>query len=120
MGWLIQLLVNSIVLVAVAGYFESFFLESIWAAILASFLLMIINIFVKPFLIILTLPVTMLTLGFFLFVINAVTLMITAALMGDAFVIDGFGMAVLAAIIIAILNLAINKVIIEPLRQRKR
>ena len=116
--WLIQLLVNSVVLVVVAGYFDGFYLESVTAAILASVLLSIINFFVKPILVILTLPVTFLTFGFFLFVINAITLMITASLMGDAFVISSFGMAVLAAIIISLLNMLIQNFFVKPIRKR--
>ncbi|MFP3440667.1 phage holin family protein, partial [Pantoea sp. SIMBA_133] len=88
------------------------------SAILASVILSLVNVFIKPFLILLTLPVTILTLGLFLVVINAITLMITASLMGDAFVIDGFGMAILAAIVIGLLNLLIEKFIMEPIRRK--
>ncbi|MFK3960547.1 phage holin family protein [Guptibacillus hwajinpoensis] len=116
--WIVSLLVNSIVLMVVAGYFEGFYLQGIGSAILASVLLAIVNVFVKPILILLTLPVTIVTLGLFLIVINAITLMITAFLMGEAFVIDGFLMAILAALIIGLFNLLIDKVIIEPIRNK--
>ncbi len=116
--WLIHLLVNSVVLVVVAGYFTGFYLESVSAAIIASVLLSIINFIVKPILVILTLPVTMLTFGFFLFVINAITLMITAGLMGDAFQISGFGMAILASIIISLLNMLINNFVVKPMQKK--
>ncbi|MGG1686781.1 phage holin family protein [Pseudalkalibacillus sp. NRS-1564] len=116
--WIVSLLVNSIVLMVVAGYFEGFYLQGIGSAILASVLLAIVNVFVKPILILLTLPVTIVTLGLFLIVINAITLMITAFLMGEAFVINGFMMAILAALIIGLLNLLIDKVIIEPIRNK--
>lgn len=100
---------------AIAGYFsESFVLEGFAAAISASFLLSIINIIVRPILIILTLPVTVLTLGFFLFVINAITLEITDYLMGDSFEIAGFGMALLAAVIMSIVTLVLSKTILKP------
>lgn len=118
MRWFINLLVNSVVLIVVAGYFQGFYLESASAAILASLLLSIINFVVKPILVILTLPVTVITFGFFLFVINAITLMITAKLMGDAFVISGFGMAVLAAIIISVLNVLINNFVVKPMQKK--
>lgn len=118
MRWFIHLLVNSVVLVVVAGYFENFYLESVSAAIIASVLLSIINFIVKPILVILTLPVTVISLGLFLFVINAITLLITAGLMGDAFVIDGFGTAVLAAIIISVLTMLINNFIVKPIQKR--
>ncbi|MDQ0233484.1 phage holin family protein [Metabacillus malikii] len=115
--WVLSILVNALMLIVVAGFFDSFYLSGIWAAIGASFILSILNVLVKPFLILLTLPVTVLTLGFFLFVINAITLMITEGLMGDAFNIDGFGSALLAAIVIALLNLMIQKAIVEPLKK---
>lgn len=99
---------------AIAGYFsESFQLEGFTAALGASFLLSIINIIVRPILVILTLPATVLTLGFFLFVINAITLEITDYLMGDAFEIAGFGMALLAAVIMSIVTLVLNKTILK-------
>lgn len=117
--WIVSILVNALILVVVAGFFDSFYLSSIWAAVGASFILSILNVLVKPFLILLTLPVTVLTLGLFLFVINAVTLMITEGLMGDAFNIDGFGAALLAAIFISILHVMIQKGIVEPMQKDK-
>ncbi|MGM7702859.1 phage holin family protein [Pseudalkalibacillus sp. Hm43] len=116
-GWIISLIVNTVVLMVVSGFFsESFYLSGVGAAILASLLLSIMNVIVKPILVILTLPVTIMTLGLFLIVINAITLMLTQWLMGDAFVISGFGMALLAAIIISILTLLINTLIVKPLK----
>ncbi|MGA9289359.1 MAG: phage holin family protein [Anaerobacillus sp.] len=116
--WLVSLIVNSVVLMVVAGYFDSFFLAGIGSAILASVVLAIVNVFIKPILIVLTLPVTIVTLGLFLIVINAITLMITASVMGDAFVIEGFSMAILASLVIGLLNLMIDKIIIEPIRHK--
>jgi len=118
--WIINVVINAIVLIVVAGYFDSFYLSGVGAAIVASLLLSILNVFVKPFLIILTLPVTVLTFGLFLFVVNAITLMIAEGIMEDAFQIDGFGTAILASIFISLLNIMIDKVIIEPLREKKR
>ncbi|TLS38525.1 phage holin family protein [Pseudalkalibacillus caeni] len=118
-SWIISLLVNSIVLVVVAGFFDSFYLSGFGAAIVASIILAIMNVIVKPILIVLTLPVTILTLGLFLIVINAITLMLTAGIMGEAFSIDGFGMAILASIFIGILNLMIQKAVVDPLKEKK-
>ncbi|WP_066175494.1 phage holin family protein [Bacillus marinisedimentorum] len=119
MNWIINLIVNTIVLMVVAGYFESFHLEGFGAAVLASIILSILNVIVKPILVILTLPVTIMSLGLFLFVINAVTLYLTQAIMGDSFIIEGFGSAIVAAIVISLLNLLIQNFIVEPLRDRK-
>nr|WP_304216634.1 phage holin family protein [Fredinandcohnia onubensis] len=120
MRWIASIIVNSIVLMVVAGYVDTFHLEGVGAAITASLILSILNVIVKPILIVLTLPVTVLSLGLFLFVINALTLMLTQSLMGDSFVIEGFGTALLAAVIISILNLLIQKVIVEPLQEKKK
>ncbi|WP_347548804.1 phage holin family protein [Pseudalkalibacillus hwajinpoensis] len=116
--WILSLLVNSVVLMVVAGYFEGFFLKGVGAAILASVILALVNVFIKPILILLTLPVTIITLGLFLIVINAFTLMITAYLMGDAFTIDGFWMALIASLIIGLLNLLTEKIVIDPIRNK--
>jgi putative membrane protein len=119
MKWLIGILINAVLFMAIAGYFsESFALDGFTAALGASFLLSIINIIVRPILVILTLPVTILTLGFFLFVINAITLEITDYLMGDAFEIAGFGMALLAAIIMSIVTLVMDKTILKSSKEK--
>lgn len=118
-NWILSLIVNSVVLLVVSGYIPGFQLKNVGSAFLASFILSIINIFVKPVLIILTLPVTVLTLGLFFIVINAVTLMMTSALMGDLFIIKSFGVALLAALVISLFNMAIQKLVIEPLQKRK-
>ena len=109
MRWFFSVFLNAIALIVVAQLFESFHLEGFGTAILASIILALLNIFVKPILIILTLPITFVTLGLFLFVVNAITLMIAQGLIGSSFVIDGFGMAIIAAIIIAILNVILNR-----------
>lgn len=114
--WFLSILLNAVALIAVAQFFDSFHLESFGTAILASFILSILNTFLKPILILLTLPITVLSLGFFLFIINAVTLMITQSLIGSTFVIDGFGIAILAAIIISILNVLLNQLVKDTLR----
>ncbi|MBB6450348.1 putative membrane protein [Geomicrobium halophilum] len=111
MGCLFNILVNVVVLILTGFFFTGFELENIWAALIAAVLLGILNAVVRPVLVALTLPITVLTLGIFLFVINAVLLMLISWVMGDAFVIDGFGTAILAAVVMAIINALINLVL---------
>jgi len=113
MKWLIGIVINAVIFIAIAGYFESFYLSSFGAAIGASFLLSILNILVRPILIILTLPVTLLTLGLFLFVINAVTLLLTESLMGSSFEIEGFGMALLTTVLMSLVNIILQNTILK-------
>ncbi|TDQ36959.1 phage holin family protein [Aureibacillus halotolerans] len=108
MRWLVQWLVTACILLAMSSLLNGIEVASLGAALLASFLLSILNLVVKPILVILTLPVTILTLGLFLLVINGATLYLTAAIMGDAFVLSNFVMALFAALLISIANLFIQ------------
>lgn len=114
MRWLIGILVNWVVLMVVAGLgiFTKFTIDSAGVALLAAFILSIVNGIVRPILVFLTLPITILSLGLFLLVINAATLMLTASLI-DGFTIDGFGTAFIAGIFISILNTLIQKVVLR-------
>ena len=90
MRWIVSLLVNSVVLIAVSGLLkgvapDAFYIANIQTAIIASIILAILNVFVKPLLILITLPITLVTFGFFLIVINAITLKMTDSLLGDAY-----------------------------------
>lgn len=120
MKWLFGLVINATLFMALSGYFHnSFHLEGFAAALQASFILSILNVLVRPILILFTLPATILTLGLFLFVINAMTLQLTDMLMGSAFNISNFGMALFAAITMSLVNLVVQKTIFEPSRDKK-
>jgi putative membrane protein len=114
MRWILGIVINAILFMALAGYFgDEIYLSGFGAALGASFVLSILNILVRPILILLTLPVTVLSLGLFLFVINAITLMLTDSLMGSSFQIEGFGMALLTAIIMSAANLIIQNTVLK-------
>ncbi|GGB53887.1 putative membrane protein YvlD [Lentibacillus populi] len=114
--WFLSIFLNAVALIAVAQLFDSFYLEGFGTALLASFILSILNVIVKPILIVLTLPITVFSLGLFLFVINAITLMITQGVMDSSFVINGFGTAIIASIVISILNLLLNQLVKDTMR----
>ncbi|WP_164668120.1 phage holin family protein [Virgibacillus doumboii] len=114
--WVISIFLNAVALIAVAQLFDGFQLDGFGTALLASIILAILNTIIKPILIVLTLPITFLTLGLFLFVINAITLMITQGVMDDSFVIAGFGTAIIAAVVISILNLLLNKLVKDTVK----
>lgn len=114
--WLISVTLNAVALIVVAELFEDFYIDHFGTALLASIILSMLNVIVKPILIFLTLPVTIMTFGFFLIVINAITLMIVQAMMGPSFVINGFGMALLASMIISILNTILQQLVKDLLK----
>ncbi|KRM95864.1 hypothetical protein FC19_GL001343 [Liquorilactobacillus aquaticus DSM 21051] len=97
------------VFMATAGFFPQYFqVSSIWVSFIAAAVLGILNMFVKPFFVILSLPITFMTLGFFYLVINAFMLELTSILIGDTFKFANFGAAFLIAIVLSVVNLVIT------------
>ncbi|CDQ19238.1 putative membrane protein [Halobacillus karajensis] len=110
-NWLIHIVVNAVAIIAVGALFSSVEIDGVGGALLAALILSILNAIVRPVLVILTLPITILSLGLFLFIINALTLWLTDLFLGRTFEIDGFGMTIVAAIIISLINLILNSLI---------
>ncbi len=106
MGFLIHLLVTAVLLLIVAKMVSGFEVENFGSALLAALVLGLVNALVRPLAVFLSLPLTILTLGLFLFVINALMLMIVGAVV-PGMKIKGFGTAFVAALLLAILNLVI-------------
>jgi putative membrane protein len=81
-----------------------------WVDLLvATLLLGLLNTFLRPLLMLLSLPLLIVTLGLFTVVINALLLLLVSGLMGhDRFHVDGFGWALLAAVIISVISILLN------------
>lgn len=105
---LINLLIYTIVLMVTSGWFDGFYIGSLWDACYAAIVMSVLNIVLKPILVILTLPLTILTFGLFYVFVNGFLLIIADYLMGPAFEITSFGVAVLASVFISVLRMAIN------------
>lgn len=97
------LLINSIVIFLGSYIVRGVNLKNYWTALGVAIVLSILNLLIRPFIILLTLPLNILTLGLFTLVINAWILMIADKLI-DGFSLDGFGWAVLFGLVISILN----------------
>jgi putative membrane protein len=80
---------------------------SFGAALIAAFVIGIFNTLLRPLLVLLTLPVTLLTLGLFLFVINAAMFWIAAQVL-DGFAVRSFGAALLGSLIYSVCGLVID------------
>lgn len=80
---------------------------SFGAALWAAFVIGLLNAFVRPLLILLTLPVTVLTLGLFLFVVNGLMLMAASRLL-DGFQVDGFWAAVFSSVLYSLWGVIID------------
>ncbi|TVR19253.1 MAG: phage holin family protein [Balneolaceae bacterium] len=97
------LLINSIVIFVGAYLLEGVKVKSFLTAVGVAILLAILNTLIKPLIVVLTLPLTILTLGLFIFVINAWILMIIDKIV-EGFTIKGFWWAVLYSIFISVAN----------------
>ncbi|NJK63133.1 MAG: phage holin family protein [Synechococcaceae cyanobacterium SM2_3_1] len=85
-------------------------LSGFGGALIAAITIGLVNTLVKPFLQLITLPISFLTLGLFLLVVNAICLSLAAFLAGDAITIDGFGWAFLGAIVLSLVSALIQSV----------
>jgi putative membrane protein len=107
MDFLISILISAFVMLVAVYLVPGAHLSSFWTALAVAIVLGIINFFLKPILIVLTLPVNIVTLGLFTFVINALLLLLAAAIV-PGFRIDSFWWALLLAIVLALLNWLVN------------
>lgn len=99
----VHLLVNSVLLFLVGRLVDGIEVRDGKAAIWGALVLGAANAMVRPILVLLTLPVTILTLGLFVLVINALMLMLAAAFV-DGFEVEDFGSAVVGSIAFAVMN----------------
>lgn len=100
-------ILNAILLFIVAGLLAGLELTGFWSVVAAGLVLGLANAIIRPFLIIISLPINVITLGLFTFVINALMLMLTARIV-QGFTVDGFWPAVWAAVLMAIFGAIIS------------
>ncbi|OJF16968.1 MAG: hypothetical protein A6D91_04740 [Bacillaceae bacterium G1] len=107
MRWLIQWLLNSLALLLVDALLEGIDLQGIGTALLAAVLLGLINTFIRPLLVILALPLTVLTFGLFILIINALTFALTAWLL-PGFTVSGPLAAFWGALLMSLFSWGLN------------
>jgi putative membrane protein len=107
---LIVWILNAVALLAVAYLMPSIHVASFGTALVAALVLGLVNTLVRPLLVILTLPVTLLTLGLFLFVINGLLFWAVGNML-DGFSVGGFWSGVLGAILYSIISWLLSAII---------
>lgn len=104
MGFWQKIGVNTVVFLALAFFLPGFTVASGWTALGASLVLALVNIFVKPILHILSFPITLMTFGLFSFIINALMLSLTAAIVGPGFYFHSFGTTLVVSLILSLVQ----------------
>ena len=106
MAFIVHILVTAALLYLVSRIVPGIHIADASAAIFGAIVLGLANAFVRPLLVLLTLPLTVVTLGLFLFVINALMLMLAAKIV-KGFAVDGFVPALLGSLVLSLLNLMV-------------
>jgi putative membrane protein len=107
MKLILKWLLGAAALLFVAYVYDGVVVKSFSSALLAAFVIGLFNTVVRPILVVLTLPVTVLTVGLFLFIINALMFWAAASVL-DGFDVRGFGAALLGSLIYSAIGLVIE------------
>jgi len=103
MNFIIKLLLSALAVMLVAYLLPGVNVENFWVALLVAAVLALLNVTLKPLLIVLTIPVTLITLGLFLLVINALMILLVDALI-SGFMVSNFWWALAFSLILSIVT----------------
>ena len=107
MNLLLRWLINAVSLLLISHLMPSIHVAGFGTALITALILGLVNAFIRPILIIITLPINILTLGLFTFVINGFLFWAAAEVL-EGFSVRSFGWAVLGAIVYSLLSWAIS------------
>ena len=105
-------LLNTLALIAVAYLMPSITIADFKSALIAALILGLVNAFIRPVLILLTLPVTVLTLGLFILVINGLLFWFVGSVV-KGFIVEGFWSGVIGAILFSVVSWALSALLLR-------
>ena len=106
-------LINAVALLALPWILPSIQVASFGTALLVAVVLGLINAVIRPIMVLLTLPVTLLSLGLFIFVINGLMFLLAAKLL-DGFVVDGLWAGILGSLVYSLISWLLSKLLLGP------
>ncbi len=118
MTMILRLLFNALGLLLIAELIDGITVDNFYAAIIASIILGILNIVIKPILLILTLPITIVTLGLFSFVINGALFLFAASFI-EGFSVNNFWYAILGSLLMSVVSTIGNRWINQESTKQK-
>ena len=107
MKFLIRVILSSFSVIVAGWLLKGVHIEDYLTSILVAFVLAILNVILKPILVCLTIPITLITFGLFLLVINAVIALLASHIV-PGFYLEGFWWAIAFSLIVSLLNAIIN------------
>ena len=103
MNFIIRMIITGAIAYGLASVLPGIHLDTFWSAIILALVLALLNAIVKPVLVIITFPFTILTLGLFLFVINAIIILLADSFI-DGLSVDGFWWAMLFSLLLSVIT----------------
>ncbi|MDQ7023940.1 MAG: phage holin family protein [Anaerolineae bacterium] len=108
-NFLLRVIINAIAIAVAATLIDGINVTNdIFPLLMVGAILTVVNVLIKPILLLLSCPAVILTLGLFIFVVNGMLLRVAAYFAGDAFSIEGLWPAVLGGIVMAIVNMVLE------------
>ena len=108
---------NALALIAVANFVPGIHVDGFEAALIAAFFLGLVNTLIRPIFLILTLPVTVFTLGLFIFVINGLLFWFTGSIL-KGFIVDSLWHGVFGAVLYSIFSWALSAAAAQIMRKQ--
>ena len=108
MKWWQRVLLNTVIFLILGNFLDGFYVDNWQAAVLAAVILSLLNGLVKPVITLFSIPITILTLGLFYFVINGLMIWLTGYFVAGIY-ISSFGQAILVSLILSVVNSLVTK-----------
>jgi len=108
MNLLLRILITGLVAYGLAYFLKGIQVDTYWTALVFALILAVLNVLVKPILVLLTFPLTVITLGLFLFVINALVVLLASRFV-RGFSIDNFWWGLIFAFLLSLITSVIFK-----------
>ncbi len=103
MNFLLRIFITGAIVYGLAYILPGIHINTFWTGIVLALVLAVLNGIIKPIIVILTFPITLLTLGLFLFVINALIILLADKFIGG-FSVDGFWWALLFSLLLSVIT----------------
>lgn len=115
---ILDIVCYALILMMASTIFNNIYVENVWYALIASTIISVLNLTIKPFLIYITLPLTVLTLGIFYPIVNIIVLKLASLFLGTHFIIEGWFTPFFISLFISIMKIIFEVFIIKPIVER--
>ncbi len=114
---ILEILTGALSLMVADYLFKSLYIENFLYACLASIIISLFSVYLKPLLNYLMLPINILTLGISSLFVNVIILKLTSLVLGSKFILDGWFIGIFVALVISIINAFLNNIIVNPIKK---